>query len=130
MSFGIDDAVSAALQVLNKFIPDPAAKAQAEGELRSALLQWDQNQAIVNAAEAANPNVWVSGWRPAIGWSCACAFFFVYTVAPVVSWIASFFGAVVPMPQFDMGTLLSLTVSLLGLGGLRTYEKLKGVASN
>lgn len=129
MAFGFDDAIAAGLKVLDKFIPDPAAKMQAEAELRDALLGADAQQAQVNAAEASNPNVWVSGWRPAIGWSCATAFLFVYTIAPIVAWIASFFGKSIPMPQFDMSTLLSLTISLLGLGGLRTFEKIKGVAS-
>ena len=68
MAFGIDDAIAAGLKVLDKFVPDPNAKAQYEAELRDALRQWDQQQSDTNTAEASNPNMFVSGWRPAIGW--------------------------------------------------------------
>lgn len=127
MAFGIDDAVAAGLQVLNKFVPDPAAKALAEKELRDALLAWDTGQTKINEIEAASPNIWVSGWRPAIGWACAYAFVFIYTLAPTITWIAGFWGKTIPMPQFMTSDLMSLTFALLGLGGLRTFEKMKGL---
>lgn len=127
MAFGFDDAIAAGLKVLDKFVPDPEAKAKAEAELRAILFQWDSKQAEVNAAEAANPNLFVSGWRPAIGWACAYAFIFIYTVAPTITWIASFWGKTISMPQFMTSDLMSLTFALLGLGGLRTFEKMKGL---
>ena len=68
MAFGIDDAVAAGLKVLDKFVPDPNAKAQYEADLRESLKGWDQQQADTNTAEAQNSNLFVSGWRPAIGW--------------------------------------------------------------
>ena len=67
MSFGIDDAIAAGLKVLNKFVPDPEAREKAEVELRNSLQAWDKGQTDVNAVEAANPSVFVSGWRPFIG---------------------------------------------------------------
>ena len=70
MAFGIDDAISAGLQIVNKFIPDPNQRAEAEASLRESLQQWDQQQSETNTAEAQNPNLFVSGWRPAIGWIC------------------------------------------------------------
>lgn len=127
MAFGIGDAVAAGLKVLDKFVPDPAAKAKAEAELRDALLAWDNKQSEVNAAEAANPNLFVSGWRPAIGWICAFAFAAVYIIGPVVAWIAMLTGSSIPLPKFDVDTLISLTFAMLGLGGLRTFEKMKGL---
>ena len=63
MSFGIDDAIAAGMKVLDKFIPDPEAKAKAETALRDSLLSWDKAQSDVNAVEAANASVFVSGWR-------------------------------------------------------------------
>lgn len=127
MAFGIDDAIAAGLRVLDKFVPDPAAKAKAELELRSALLAWDTQQAEINKIEAQNPNIFVSGWRPAIGWACAYAFIFIYTVAPTISWMLAFWGKTISMPQFMTSDLMSLTFALLGLGGLRTFEKMKGL---
>ena len=61
MAFGIDDAIAAGLKVLDKFVPDPEAKAKAEAELRSSLQQWDKAQTDVNAVEASNPNLFVAG---------------------------------------------------------------------
>ena len=121
--FGIDDAVAAGLTVLNKFVADPDAKIKAEAELRSALFALDAKQADINAAEAANPNVFVSGWRPAIGWIGAGGLAYHFIVRPLLvgmGWTS--------LPGLD-NMLFELIFALLGMGGLRTYEKIKGVAS-
>lgn len=123
MAFGIDDAIAAGLQVLNKFIPDPDAKIKAEADLRSALLGLDVAQADVNAAEAASPNLFVSGWRPAIGWIGAGGLAYHFIARPLLiglGWTS--------LPSLD-NMLFELVFSMLGFGGLRTYEKIKGVAS-
>lgn len=129
MSFGIDDAIAAALKVLDKFIPDPAAKAKAEGELRSSLQLWDKGQTDINAVEAANTNLFVSGWRPFIGWVCGIALAYQYVAAPLLMWIASSLHIALSVPPKLDGTLWELVFALLGMGGLRTFEKVKGVAS-
>lgn len=123
MVFGIADAVGAGLKVLDKFVADPDAKIKAEAELRAALFALDAKQTEVNAAEAANPNVFVSGWRPAIGWIGAAGLAYHFVLNPILvglGWTA--------LPKLD-GMLFELIFALLGMGGLRTYEKLKGVAS-
>jgi hypothetical protein len=123
MAFGIDDAISAGLQIVNKFVPDPAAKAQAEAELRTSLQQWDAQQSETNKAEAQNPNLFVSGWRPAIGWVGAFGLAYQYVVRPFAvgaGWH--------DLPTLD-SSLMELIMAMLGMGGLRTYEKVKGVAS-
>lgn len=122
MAFGLDDAVAAGLQVLNKFVPDPQAKAQAEAELRNSLQQWDKGQTDVNAIEAANPNWFVSGWRPFIGWIGGLGLAYRYLVLPSVVWYST--GS---MPPPD-ASLMELVFALLGIAGLRTYEKKMGVA--
>ena len=122
MAFGIDDAVAAGLKVLDKFVPDPNAKAQYEADLRDALKGWDQQQADTNAVEAQNPSVFVSGWRPAIGWVGAFALAYQYIVRPFA------YGAGWhDLPVLD-SSLNELVFSLLGMAGLRTYEKMQGVA--
>jgi len=123
MAFGIDDAISAGLQIVNKFVPDPAAKAQAEAELRTSLQQWDAQQSETNKAEAQNPNLFVSGWRPAIGWVGASGLAYQYVIRPFAvgaGWH--------DLPTLD-SSLMELIMAMLGMGGLRTYEKVKGVAS-
>jgi len=121
MAFGIDDAISAGLQIVNKFIPDPAAAAQAEQELRASLQAWDAKQDETNTAEAANPNLFVSGWRPAIGWVGAIGLLYQYLLRPVAvgaGWH--------DLPALDQ-SLMELVTAMLGMAGLRTYEKTLGV---
>lgn len=123
MAFGFDDAIAAGLKVLDKFVPDPDAKIKAEAELRSVLLQWDTAQAQINANEAQSTNVFVSGWRPAIGWIGAGGLAYHFVVRPVLvglGWST--------LPGLD-DMLFELIFAMLGFGGLRTFEKIKGVAS-
>lgn len=129
MAFGIDDAVAAGLKVLDKFIPDPGAKAQAEKELRDSLTAWDIAQMDINKAEAANPNLWVSGARPALLWICAVGYGWHYILYPTLFFTGSLFHVEgMPTTSGIDGGLFELAIALLGLGGLRTYEKIKGVA--
>ena len=122
MTFGVDDAIAAGLQVLNRFIPDPNAKIAAEAELRESLRKWDDAQSQTNTAEATNPNLFVSGWRPAIGWIGAAGLAYQYVIRPLAT--ATGYGT---YPALD-GSLMELVMALLGMAGLRTYEKKIGVA--
>lgn len=131
MAFVLDDIARATdeiMKVVNKFIPDPEAKAKAESEVRGFLQAADKAQTDVNAVEAANANVFVSGWRPALGWSCAFAFSFIYVVGPIITWASTLFGRPVPLPQFNVDALISLTFGMLGLAGMRSWEKSKGIS--
>jgi len=122
MAFGIDDAISAGLQIVNKFIPDPNQRAEAEASLRESLQQWDQQQSETNTAEAQNPNLFVSGWRPAIGWIGAAGLAYQYVIRPF-----GFGAGWHDLPTLD-SSLMELVMAMLGMGGLRTYEKIQGVA--
>ena len=126
--FGIDDAIGAALKVLDKFVPDPAAKQQAEADLRSSLQQWDQAQTEVNKVEASSSSLFVSGWRPFIGWTCGTAFAYHYVLQPFLLFMFALFDKAIVLPVFSMESLLTVLLGLLGLGGMRTYEKFKGVS--
>ena len=128
MSFGIDDAIAAGMKVLDKFVPDPEAKAKAESALRDSLQAWDKAQTDVNAVEAANTNVFVSGWRPFIGWTCGLALAYQYVVAPLVMWATLTVGIHLAAPPKLDDMLWQLVFAILGMGGLRTFEKIKGVS--
>jgi hypothetical protein len=96
---------------------------QAEIELK--LLEME-NQAMtaqieLNKVEAGNPNLFISGWRPLIGWTCGASFIFIFIAAPILS----YFG--IASPEFDTQTLTTLLFALLGLGGMRSWEKKNGV---
>jgi len=119
--------------LINKIWPDPAARASAEAQLikaqMDAALASVQQQIDINKIEAASPNVFVSGWRPGIGWICGAAFGLHFVVLPVLGWLAVLFGHDPIVVPFDMDTLMTVLMGLLGLGGLRTFEKVRGVAS-
>jgi len=127
MSFGIDDAIAAGLQVLNKFVPDPEARAKAETDLRNSLQSWDKAQTDVNAVEAANPNLFVSGWRPFIGWVCGLGCGWNWIGIPVVTATATILGYPVVLGMANLSEMFPLLLGMLGIGGLRTVEKLNGV---
>jgi len=111
---------------------------EAAGE--KAKMDYDQAitsaQTAINALEAQNKSLFVSGWRPAVGWVCVSGLFYTFLLKPLFPWgmavIYNMAGAapVVPaLPEVPMGDLLVLLGGMLGLGGLRTYEKVMGVAS-
>lgn len=118
--------------LINKIWPDPAARASAEAQLikaqMDAALASVQQQIDINKIEAASPNVFVSGWRPSIGWICGAAFGLHFVILPVLGWLAVLFGHDPIVVPFDMDTLMTVLMGLLGLGGLRTFEKVRGVA--
>jgi hypothetical protein len=129
MAFGIDDAIAAGLKIVDKFIPDPNAKIAAEAALRTDLQAWDAQQNTVNAAEASSGSLFTSGWRPMIGWVCAMALAYQYLLCPLGMWVAtSMHLAVATPPKLD-DSLWQLMFGMLGMGGLRTFEKIQGVAS-
>ena len=86
-------------------------------------------QTDINKAEASNPSLFVSGWRPAIGWVCALALAYQYLIRPLSGTVAGIAGIVIPpLPGLD-DNLWQLMMGMLGMGGLRTFEKVQGVAS-
>jgi hypothetical protein len=131
------DAVSALLdiggKVLDRVLPDPAQQAAAKLE----LLKLQQNgelaqlagQMDINKLEATNPSIFVSGWRPAIGWICGAGFAVQFVVGPLAEWGSALYGHPVKFPQMDTGTMMPLLLGMLGLGGMRTAEKIQGVAA-
>jgi hypothetical protein len=127
MAFGIGEAITAGLKVIDKFIPDPAAKAEAEKELRNGLLEYDKGQMEVNKAEAVHRSVFVAGWRPFVGWVCGGGFALHVLVLPVANYVLVATGGKVIDIAFDMNVLMTVLMGMLGMGGLRTYEKLKGL---
>ena len=128
--FGVAEAViSAGLKVLDKFIPDPAAKAQAEAALRESLQQWDAQQNKINEAEAQSSSLFVAGWRPCVGWVCCAALSWTYILQPIAAFALAQFGYLTALPRLDMGEMMPILLGMLGLGGLRSWEKTKGVAA-
>ena len=118
-------------QLIDRLWPDPQKAAEAKLELyklqSSGELQTMLAQMEINKVEAANPSLFVAGWRPCIGWGCATALFYQYLLRPLVIGFAPSFGIIPPpFPGLDEN-LWQLMMGMLGLGGLRTFEKIQGV---
>ena len=131
------DPISAALDLGNTLIsrifPDPAQanaaklellKLQQSGDLAQMTAQTD-----INKVEASNSSIFVSGWRPCCGWVCALALAYQYLLKPLLTWLLMTLGYnIAIMPGLD-DNLWQLLMGMLGMGGLRTFEKIQGVAS-
>ena len=116
--------------LLDKFIPDADEKARIAHELATMGEKHAQQLALaqieVNKAEAASGSVFKGGWRPAVGWVCASAFAYHFVLQPILLFVVALTGTQLPtLPEFDMSTLLPVLGGMLGIGGLRTYEKQK-----
>lgn len=130
--------LTAAVSIIDKVVPDPAQAAQAKlqtlelaqrGDL--AYLDADVKLALeqirTNQAEATT-DTFRGGWRPAVGWICAGGLAYQYMLRPVLPWFAAVLGAdVPPLPALDMGDLITILLGMLGLGGLRSWERARGV---
>lgn len=127
------------LQVLGKVLPDPQAAADAKLKLlemaqQGELAQMDADlrlalgQMDINRAEAQTGSLFIGGWRPAAGWVCVLGLAYQFLVFPLLAWAGANLAGWTPPPPLDMGTLLMLLGGMLGLGKLRTDEKMKGVA--
>ena len=124
--------VGPATDLLDKFIEDKDQKAKLAHDLATMADKHAQEislaQISVNKEEAASGSIYKGGWRPFVGWVCGVAFCYHFILQPVIIFIVSIIGVNVPdLPEFQMNTLLTVLGGLLGIGGLRTYEKQKGL---
>lgn len=125
--------------LFDKLFPDPTAANEAKlkvmqmaqtGELAqlNADLQLATGQIEVNKAEATNASIFVAGWRPFVGWVCGIAFAFKFVGGPLLVFIAAYLGHPITLPVLDFTEMSTILLGMLGIGGLRTIEKVKGVA--
>tara|TARA_R100001163_G_C5051804_1_gene188572 strand:- start:1119 stop:1514 length:396 start_codon:yes stop_codon:yes gene_type:complete len=119
--------------LLDKFIQDKDLKAKLAHDIATMAEKHSHENALaqieVNKIEAASPDFFKSSWRPFIGWVCGVAFAYHFVLQPIIIFVVALFGAEIPaLPEFDMASLMTVLGGLLGLGGLRTYEKSKGLA--
>ena len=118
--------------ILDKFIEDKDQKAALAHEIATMSERHAQElakgQLEINKAEASSGSVFKGGWRPFIGWVCGAAFAYHFVLQPFIVFGVTVAGIDIPeLPTFDMGSLMTVMMGMLGLGGLRTYEKQKGL---
>lgn len=125
--------IGPALEGVLRLIPDKNARAEAaeafENNVLTALVGLVQGQLEINKMEAQHQSIFVAGWRPAIGWICGIALGWNYVLSPIIQWVAVANGFDLEQaPRLDTAELTTILLGMLGLGGLRTYEKRLGVA--
>jgi hypothetical protein len=115
--------------IIDRLFPDPEKKAAAELELLKMTQDGDLKQILgqlqINAQEAAHPSVFVAGWRPFFGWAGGVGFIYAVMVQPLLAWMAEIRGWPTP-PTLNIDLLWVVVTGLLGLGTLRSVEKVKG----
>lgn len=118
-------------KIIDRMFPDPEQKAAAELELlkltQAGDLQTVLAQLEINAKEAAHPNLFVAGWRPFVGWTCGIGLVYATVGHNLLAWLAVIQNWPMP-PTVDADLLIYTLGGLLGIGGLRTIEKVKGVS--
>lgn len=130
-------AASGILSGLFGLVDDLFTSDEERTDAKRKLIELEQQgrlaQISVNAAEAKHESVLVAGWRPAVGWVCVAALAWTFIVQPFLTWglvVARPDFPVANMPSLDMGPLLTILGGMLGLAGLRTYEKRTGTNRN
>lgn len=122
---GIGSIADLAGTVINKIWPD---KSEAEKQQLAAAVMVVQGQLDINKEEAKNPSVFVSGWRPFIGWVCGMSCAWNWIGLKIALFIAAYLGHQLNMAPADLTEMMPILIGMLGLGGYRTFEKVKGVA--
>lgn len=135
LSSVIKGAIGPIIDAFIKRIPDPNERVRAKEEMETRMLDamtsLVQGQLEINKAEAQHGSIFVAGWRPGIGWICGIALGWNFIIQPIITWAAFATGYdLAGAPTLDTGELTTILLGMLGLGGLRTYEKRLGVARN
>ena len=132
------DPISAGIDLVgkfvDKFVPDKdlaqKLKAEADSEAFKGELQLTLGQLAINAEEAKSGSVWVPGWRPYVGWVCGTGLLYAVMVEPLLRFLSQVvFHYSGTFPVIDTTITMQMLFGLLGLGGMRTMEKIKGVAA-
>jgi hypothetical protein len=121
------------MDVAGRFLPeDKQKRAEAEREIEAKLTESLANIDLanlkINEADAKSGNWFQSGWRPFIGWSCGFALAYTYVMQPILTFGLAQAGYLIDLPAVNLGEMMPVLMGLLGLGGLRTFEKVKGIS--
>ena len=121
-----------ATTLIDRLVPNKNQKEKALAELKiletTGELDLLAKQLEVNKVEAGHRSLFVAGWRPSIGWICSIAFAYHFVLQPLIVFVAALNGTVIDLPEFDASAMITVLLGMLGLGGFRTFEKLKGIS--
>ena len=131
MVLGIAEAVVGVVDnVLDKFVEDKDLRAKLDHELKTQVQRANLAQIEVNKAQASHPSIFVAGARPAIMWICAFGLGWQFVFQPICGWGLAIWATDIVLPVMPTEGLMTLTLSLLGLGGMRSFEKTKKIHRN
>ncbi|QDP47979.1 MAG: hypothetical protein Tp1100SUR763771_32 [Prokaryotic dsDNA virus sp.] len=116
--------------LISKAIPDKTKRMELESQIRSQMIDLQKAQSEVNLAQAKHASLFVAGARPAIMWICALGLLWSFFLGPIANWLVWTFSIDIVPPDINTEGLMTLTLSMLGLGGMRSFEKFQGVARN
>ena len=125
-----ESVIGVAGKVLDKFVEDKDLKTKLNAELKSQIVSLDLAQAQANIEQAKHPSVFIAGARPAIMWICAFGLGWQFVLQPIALWGLAVSSMDITLPVIQTEGLMTLTLSLLGLGGMRSFEKFKGIQRN
>ena len=127
----IDKLIGPVTGLLDKFIPDADTKAKLAHEVATMAQNHAQElakaQLEVNKVEAAHKSLFVSGWRPAVGWVCVLGMFGNFITIPFSNFVLALFGIDIVIPLVPLETMMPVLMGMLGLGAMRSYEKKNAV---
>ena len=127
----IDKLIGPVSGLLDKFIEDKDQKARLAHDLATMADQHAQElakgQLAINLAESKHKSLFVSGWRPALGWVAVLGMFGNYITIPFTNFVLALLEIDITIPLISLETMMPIVMGMLGLGGLRTFEKHKGV---
>tara|TARA_R110000824_G_scaffold339782_1_gene526309 strand:+ start:294 stop:701 length:408 start_codon:yes stop_codon:yes gene_type:complete len=129
----VSSILPVASTVIDRLVPDKNAAGKAKREMEKALVDAEAagrlGQLEINKVEAAHRSIFVAGWRPFIGWCCGAALAYHFVLQPIIVFGLALTETAVPaLPAFDMDSLMTVLLGMLGLGGMRSFEKFKGLA--
>lgn len=129
----ISSVLPIAGEVIDRLVPDKNAAGKAKREMEKALVDAEAAGVLgnleINKIEAAHRSVWVSGWRPFCGWVAGSALLYHYVLQPIIVFGLALTETATPeLPAFDMQSLMTILMGMLGLSGMRSFEKFKGLA--
>jgi hypothetical protein len=132
MDFSLEDIggvfTSIREAITGEKIKDPAEMAKIELKLQQLEQAARDGQISINKIEAAHKSIFVAGWRPFIGWTCGIGICYAFLLSPLITWGVKIAGLDIVPPEINTDTLYNLVIAMLGMAGLRTYEKTKNVS--
>ena len=128
----ISSLVAPVSGLLDKFIEDKDQRALLAHEIATLAEKQAQEQIVgqikTNQIEAAHQSMFVAGWRPAVGWVCALAMLLNFILIPFINLGMDLAGQDIRLDLIEMDTMMPVLLGMLGLGGMRSYEKARNVA--